>query len=126
MNKPDDSSLIILSSGWGRMEIESIDRGKDFKLWPGGGRNWDWSEHGTEHRRGVPPAEVEELIAQGSRVVILTTGRLNRLKIQKATIDYLKEKGVEVVVARTGKGIKCYNEYIARGYMVGGLFHSTC
>jgi hypothetical protein len=126
MDKSGDSSLIILSSGWGRLDIETIGRGRDFKLWPGGGRSWDWSEHGTEHRLGVPPAEVEELIAKGCRVVILTTGRLNRLNIQDATLDFLQKKGIEVVVARTGKGIQRYNEYARKGCMAGGLFHSTC
>ncbi len=126
MKEAEGSSLRILSSGWGKTEVENLGRGKDFKLWPGGGRNWDWSEYGTEHRSGVPPAEVEELVAHGSRVVILTTGRLNRLKIQETTLEYLKEKGVEVVVVRTGNGIKRYNEYINKGFKVGGLFHSTC
>lgn len=28
----------------GHMEVEGIGEGKDFKLYPGGGREWDWSE----------------------------------------------------------------------------------
>jgi hypothetical protein len=43
----------ILSFGWGRIEVETLGRGKDFKLWPGGGRGWDWSEHGTSHTGGI-------------------------------------------------------------------------
>jgi hypothetical protein len=31
----------IRSISWGRMEVEDLDVGKDFKLYPGGGRPWD-------------------------------------------------------------------------------------
>jgi len=37
----------ILAVSWGRMEIEGIGTGKDFKLCPGGGREWDWNETGA-------------------------------------------------------------------------------
>ena len=39
----------ILAVCWGRMEVEGIGAGKDFKLYPGGGREWDWNETGTRH-----------------------------------------------------------------------------
>lgn len=38
------SSPRILAVSWGHMEVEGIGEGKDFKLYPGGGREWDWSE----------------------------------------------------------------------------------
>jgi hypothetical protein len=37
---------------WGRMDVEGLDIGKDVKLYPGGGRPWDWSETGTRHNPG--------------------------------------------------------------------------
>lgn len=116
----------ILSSGWGKMSVAGMAGGKDFKLWPGGGRNWDWGEHGTGHRRGIQPGDVAELIAQGCRIVILTTGRFNRLKVPQETVTQLQQQGVEVIVAGTKKGIEIYNDYARRGKAVGGLFHSTC
>ena len=116
----------ILSFSWGRMEIEKIGSGKDFKLWPGGGRAWDWSEYGTGHSRGIQPGDVEELIDKGCRLVILTTGRLKRLRVPQATVDILKTQSIEVVVTDTKKAIQLYNDYAAKGMAVGGLFHSTC
>ncbi len=116
----------ILSSGWGKMEIERIGSGKDFKLWPGGGRTWDWSEYGTGHSRGIQQGDVQELITQGCQVVILTTGRFKRLKVPKKTVDILKAQSIEVVVADTKKAIQLYNDFAAKGMAVGGLFHSTC
>jgi hypothetical protein len=32
---------------WGRMQVEGLDVGKDFKLYPGGRRPWDWAETDT-------------------------------------------------------------------------------
>jgi hypothetical protein len=116
----------ILSSGWGKIEVEKLGRGKDFKLWPGGGRPWDWSEFGTGHGNGIQQGELAELISRGCRVVVLTKGRFNRLKIPDETVKTLEEKNIEVIVADTKKGIDIYNSHVDRGTAVGGLFHSTC
>ncbi|MCP4340254.1 MAG: hypothetical protein GY799_15525 [Desulfobulbaceae bacterium] len=116
----------ILSFGWGKMEVEIVGRGKDFKLWPGGGRFWDWSEHGTGHSKGIQQGDVQELITKGCQVVVLTTGRLKRLKVPQTIVDSLKAQSIEVFVVDTKKAIKLYNDYAEKGIAVGGLFHSTC
>ncbi|TKB26928.1 hypothetical protein FCL47_07020 [Desulfopila sp. IMCC35006] len=126
MEEMTSRSPRILSSGWGNIEVEILGRGKDFKLWPGGGRSWDWTEYGTSHNQGIQPGDVEEFIAKGCQVVVLTTGRLKRLKVPQTTIDALSGHSIEVVVASTKKAIQIYNEYVAKGVPVGGLFHSTC
>jgi hypothetical protein len=116
----------ILSSSWGRLEIETLGRGKDFKLWPGGGRAWDWSEHGTAHTRGIQIGDVEEVIEKGAEVVILTKGVLSRLRVPRATRFHVEKQGVQLIVASTKKAVGLYNEYVDKGVPVGGLFHSTC
>jgi len=126
METSADGSPRIISSGWGKIEVEVIGRGKDFKLWPGGGRPWDWSEFGTAHFAGVQPGDVEELVEKGCQVVVLTTGRFQRLNVPDAVVDKLKSRGIEVVVADTKKGIRLYNEFVDKGVAAGGLFHSTC
>ena len=47
------SSPRILAVSWGHMEVEGIGAGKDFTLYPGGGREWDWSETGMSHSPGI-------------------------------------------------------------------------
>lgn len=49
-------SLLITDISWGRMLVERVGDGKDFKLWPGGGRAWDWGETDTHHVPGIQPA----------------------------------------------------------------------
>lgn len=58
--------------------------------------------------------------------MILTTGRLGRLKVPRDTIELLEGKGIKVLVANTAKGIDLYNECVQSGAAVGGLFHATC
>lgn len=116
----------ILAISWGRMEIEGLGLGKDFKLWPGGGRDWDWNEFGTGHVRGVQIGDVEELVTKGARVVVLTRGVLSRLRIPTNTREFLESNGVKVEIAPTKKGVELYNAYVEQDMPVGGLFHSTC
>ena len=115
----------ILAVSWGRMEIEGIGTGKDFKLYPGGGREWDWNETGTRHSPGIQPADVEELLAHGATVVVLSLGMNRRLQVGPGTLDYLASRSVAAHVAETREAVKIYND-LADGVPVAGLFHSTC
>jgi hypothetical protein len=42
------------------MEVEGIGTGKDFKLYPGGGREWNWRKTNTGHVPGIQPADVQD------------------------------------------------------------------
>lgn len=59
---------------WGEVKAEGLVRARDMKLWPGGGRPWDWQETGTHHVPGIQAADVEELLDNGARTVVLTRG----------------------------------------------------
>jgi len=115
----------VLDVSWGRMDVEGLGVGKDYKLYPGGGREWDWSETGTRHVPGIQIADVEELLAHGATVVVLSLGMDRQLQLDPATLRYLGERGVEVHVVETREAVKLYNE-LADDAAVGGLFHSTC
>ena len=115
----------ILALCWGRMEVEGLGAGKDFKLYPGGGHAWDWAETGTRHAPGIQPADVEELLAHGAATVVLSQGMNQRLRVHPATRHYLAQRGVTVHVAETREAVKIYND-LAEGALLAGLFHSTC
>jgi hypothetical protein len=122
----DPGSPRISRIAWGEMEIEGLGSGKDWKLWPGGGRQWDWNETGTHHDPGIQPADVEELLHHGSEVVVLSRGQELRLQTRPDTLDLLRERGVTVHVEETKAAVKRYNDLAEQGEAVGGLFHSTC
>jgi hypothetical protein len=115
----------ITHISWGRMEVDGLERGKDFKLFPGGGREWDWSETGTHHVPGIQPADVLELIARGSEVLVLSRGMQLMLRTCPETLALLRERGIPVHVEETRAAVALYNR-LAEKIPVGGLFHSTC
>ncbi|WP_436529487.1 Mth938-like domain-containing protein [Actinoplanes sp. HUAS TT8] len=118
-------SPTVLAVAWGKMQVEGLPEGKDFKLWPGGGRPWNWNETGTQHDPGIQPADVAELLDNGATTVVLSRGMDLVLQVDPATLALLRERDVEVHVAGTEDAVRIYNE-LAATTQVGGLFHSTC
>jgi hypothetical protein len=121
----DRPSPKIVDISWGRIEVDGLGVGKDYKLYPGGGREWDWNETGTRHVPGIQPADVEELLARGATTVVLSQGMDQRLQVDPATLTYLEQRSIEVHVVETREAVKIYNE-LADQVAVAGLFHSTC
>ena len=120
-----DRSPLITHVSWGRMEVDDLGAGKDFKLYPGGGRLWDWRETGTEHVPGIQPADVKELLERGAEVVVLSRGMQLVLQTAPETLELLRSRGIAVHVLETRAAVEVYNK-LAKDHAVGGLFHSTC
>jgi len=111
---------------WGRIDIEGAGHLKNAKLYPGGAHDWDWKETGTHHSPGIQPADVQELLDKGTRVVVLSKGVLERLETMPETLAMLNEQGITVYQLQTEVAVKKYNELCAAGEAVGALIHSTC
>jgi hypothetical protein len=74
---------------------------------------------------GIQPVDVEELIAHGTRAVVLSTGMWQRLRVCPETLEFLLKNGIPVEVLQTDAAVERFN--VLREKMpVGGLFHSTC
>jgi hypothetical protein len=71
-----------------RMVAGGLGAGKDVKLYPRGGRAWDWAETGTRHSPGIQPADVEELVAHGAATIVLSQGMNRRLQVHPDTYRY--------------------------------------
>ena len=115
----------ITRVSWGHLDVEGGLSFKDAKLFPGGSRQWDWSETGTAHVPGIQPADVEELLDNGSTTVVLSKGMNERLAVQPQTLRLLDSRGVRVHVLQTQTAVRLYNN-LRQKEPVGGLFHSTC
>jgi hypothetical protein len=124
---PDDGpSPRVTDDGWGFVEVERVGRLRDAKLWPGGGRGWDWNETGTHHRPGIQPADLAELLDHGPEVVVLSRGRELRLETSPEALALLGSHGLDVVQTETGAAIAAYNRLAGEGRRVAALLHSTC
>ena len=110
---------------WGKVTLEDGRRFKDVKLYPGGAREWDWSETGTGHTPGVQFADVQELLDHGASVIVLSRGQMGRLRVPAITLHALEELGVEIHVQPTAQAVETYNQLRAEK-AVGALIHSTC
>jgi len=122
----DGGSPRVHDDGWGFVEVEGVGRLRDAKLWPGGGRAWDWNETGTHHRPGIQPADVAELLEHGPDVVVLSRGRELRLETTPEVVALLDGRGVDTVRAETGAAIATYNRLAGEGRRVAALLHTTC
>lgn len=121
------SSPEIASLSWGHMKVKGCSSSyKDCKVWPGGSRAWDWRETGTDHVPGVQPADLEEILRKGVEILVIGRGMSEVLQVPSSTLDYVKQKGVDVKVFQTEKAVKEYNNLAGQGAKVGGVFHSTC
>jgi hypothetical protein len=125
MTAQQSASPRISEFAWGRVETADGGVFRDAKLWPGGGREWDWTETGTHHVPGIQPADVMELLDNGAETIVLSRGVYERLQTCRETLDLLEGRGVKVEVLQTERAVERYNELAAEG-PVGGLFHSTC
>lgn len=47
-------------------------------------------------------------------------------QVPSSTVDFVKQKGVDVRVLQTEKAVAEYNKLASQGAKVGGVFHSTC
>lgn len=110
---------------WGRLELEDGRSFKDAKLYPGGAREWDWTETGTRHDPGIQPEDVDELLEAGATTIVLSRGMNERLQVPTATLEMLQTRGVDVHVLPTEEAARVYND-LREDEAVGGLFHSTC
>ncbi|KAK7417785.1 hypothetical protein QQZ08_011481 [Neonectria magnoliae] len=120
-----EQSPRIMSVAWGRIEVDGLSADKDFKLYPSGGRPWDWSETGTRHNPGIQIGDVEELLDRGATTIVLSRGMDLKLQVDPSTLRYLEERSVTVHVAETSEAVGIYNSLLGTA-AVGGLFHSTC
>jgi hypothetical protein len=108
------------------MEVEGHEKPfRDAKLYPGGGREWDWGETGTEHVPGIQPEDVEELIENGADEVILSKGMYERLQVCPETLQFLKDRNISTYILQTEEAVRLYNK-LRNDRSVGGLFHTTC
>lgn len=98
---------------------------KDAKLWPGGGREWDWDETGTSHEPGVQPADLTEILDHGADEIVIGTGVYGRMKVSDRARELLDGRGVKVHVLKTNDAVARYNELREKS-RIGGLFHTTC
>jgi hypothetical protein len=124
--KNENRSPKIKQVSWGRLEVEGrAEPYKDAKLFPGGSREWNWRETGTNHVPGIQQTDVQELLDHGAKIVVLSRGMKECLEVPHETLEFLKGRQIPAHVLPTVDAANLYNQ-LAEKEPVGGLFHTTC
>lgn len=118
-------SPVVERLEWGRVRTR-VGAFRDAKLWPGGGRGWDWNETGTNHSPGVQVGDVIELLDRGSEIVVIGCGQHGRLQVTDEAIDLIEQRDAQPVILNSREAVDRYNGLIGDGVAVGALIHSTC
>src|SRR5207249_10158008 len=124
--KNQHRSPLIKHVSWGRLEVEgTVEPYKDAKLFPGGSREWNWRESGTEHSPGIQPADVQELLDHSAKIVVLSRGMKECLHVSRGTLGYLTKRERASDVLHTAEAVQLYNQ-LGETESVRGLFQKTC
>ncbi len=114
---------------WGTVLVRdgngSLQAYKDCKVTPTESKEWNWGQTGTQHNPGIQIEDLQEFV-NSVDVVILSRGMNEVLQTKPETIKYLEKNGKEYHQLQSEKAAQKYNELVAQGRKVGGLFHSTC
>lgn len=114
----------ITRYAWGSIEVDGK-HFRDAKCYPGGAKEWNWKETGTNHKPGIQPEDVQELIRHGAKVVVLSQGVYERLQVCKETMRLLNQNNIKIYILQTDEAVDIYNK-LQQTDPVGGLFHTTC
>ncbi|MEA2070081.1 MAG: Mth938-like domain-containing protein [Asgard group archaeon] len=83
--------------------------------------NW-WREEG----HSLCMKDLEALEKDQPAVLIIGTGAYGRMAVPKDVVTTIKEKGIEVIINKTGKAVKKFNELVKKGTKVVAALHLTC
>jgi hypothetical protein len=100
--------------------------GKEFNFdvevrWTGEILKW-WRREGHI----VNSEDVERALKENPEVIIIGTGAYGVCEVTKNCQNFIKEKGVELIVDVTEKAVEKFNELLKQSKKVIGLFHLTC
>uniref|UniRef100_A0A3Q3IAT6 Mth938 domain-containing protein n=1 Tax=Monopterus albus TaxID=43700 RepID=A0A3Q3IAT6_MONAL len=85
--------------------------------------HWGWP---SSHYPGVQPADLDEVLKKGIDLLVIGRGMSEALQVPSSTLDFVKQRGIDVKVLQTEKAVAEYNKLANQGAKGGGGFHSTC
>jgi hypothetical protein len=115
-------SQMIEDYKFGKIKIFGKEYNFDVEVrWTGEVFSW-WRKEGHT----VNSEDVERALKENPEVIIIGTGAYGVCKITKDCEDFIKEKGLELIVDITEKAVEKFNELLKQSKKVIGFFHLTC
>lgn len=112
---------MINSYGFGRIVIDSTAFTTDVIIFPDRVEDDWWRKDG--HVLHI--ADIESAVEEKPEVLIVGTGKYGILKVLPQTREYIRSKGIELIVEPTDKACEIYNK-ISQAKKVVAALHLTC
>ncbi|MEM2904548.1 MAG: Mth938-like domain-containing protein [Candidatus Bathyarchaeia archaeon] len=112
---------MIDSYSFGRVVVDGKAYTRDLIILP------DRVLEGWRRREGhrVEPADLREAFAEKLEMLIVGTGYYGFMKVPAETSDWVKSRGVKLVVAKTAEACRTYNS-LSRSGKAAAALHLTC
>ena len=114
--------LKIESYSFGKITISRHTYSSDVIIYPDHVDPSWWREEG--HRLSV--MDLEMVLDAKPEVLIIGTGYLGALRVPEETQNVLREKGIAVIIERTGKAVELFNNLQKKERTVVAALHLTC
>ncbi|MCG2767873.1 MAG: Mth938-like domain-containing protein [Anaerolineae bacterium] len=112
---------LIESYSFGRIVIEGRKYSSDVLVYPESVQDaWQRLEG-----HNLQLEDLEDALRHSPDVLVIGTGTFGKMKVTSELKAALEQKGVKVIVARTGQAVRKYNEMQSEGEVVAAL-HLTC
>lgn len=83
--------------------------------------NW-W--RGQGHR--LDAADIEDILDAAPGTLVIGTGYAGAMRVPKATLSILSERGIRVIAEPTTKAVQTFNRLAEAEGTLAGAFHLTC
>lgn len=108
--------------GFGKVVIDGEVYSSDVIVFPDRVKAGWWRKEG--HRLHIE--DLNEVVAEKPEVVVVGTGYVGLMKVPDEVRVFLEEQGIELVVERTKKACKIFNDLLKSGRKVVAVLHLTC
>jgi hypothetical protein len=106
---------------FGEIQISGKKYNFDVEIrWTGEVLNWSRKEEGA-----VNSGDLERALRENPEVIIIGTGVYGFCGVKKDCQDFIREKGIELIVETTERAVEKFNDAIKQSKRVIGLFHLT-
>ena len=112
---------LIESYAFGRISIDGHKYSSDVLIYPERVEAGWWRQEG----HNLQLADLQSILECSPDVLVIGTGTFGRMAVSPKLRDQLEGRGIELVIARTPKAVKEYNQIRAKGTVAAAL-HLTC
>jgi hypothetical protein len=106
---------------FGRMTIDKKTYTTDLIVYPDRVDPSWWRKEGHYLQK----EDLSGIVAARPDILVVGTGDMGVMQVPESTITFLKDHGIEVHVAKTGKSVELFNSQPADKKVIGA-FHLTC